>query len=93
MENKIDEINETLIDSHVEALLSEAKTASNRQRERVDNGYLFNYFSSLGLRWKETFHSRVIRLLLDPRTQHGCGLRFWNLFFECLKKAFKECEK
>ena len=81
------------IDSQVVRLLTVARTAVDKRRELIANGSMFNCFCLLGLQKKEVFHSRVIRMLLDKQTQHGCGVQFWNLFFDCLKQLFPACEK
>ena len=81
------------IDSQIARLLDEAKTAVDKHRELVARGSMFNCFCLLGMRKKETFHSRVIRMLLDQRTQHGCGVEFWNLFLGCLKQTFPACKE
>ena len=81
------------IDSQIARLLNAAKTAVDKHRELVARGSMFNCFCLLGMRKKEVFHSRVIRMLLDQQTQHGCGVRFWNLFFDCLKQLLPACEK
>ena len=80
------------IDSQIVRLLNEAKTAVVKRRKLVASGSMFNCFCLLGMRKKETFHSRVIRMLLDQRTQHGCGVEFRNLFFDCLKQTYPVCE-
>lgn len=75
------------LDSRIEGLLAAAKEVCAEQRKLLDGGTFFNCFSALGMKYKETVHSRIMKILLDPGTRHGYGQKFWDLFFETLKET------
>ena len=72
----------------IAVLLKQVHEITKRYKEIEQiTGENFNIFKTLGLQRNESCHSRVIKMLLDPKGDHEQGDLFLKLFFERMLPA------